>query len=150
MHGHHKSGFDMGQAHHADRAQGLAIQEPDLELALGVGQHHAHIAVENAQLRVVAGDHDRTPGKPFARDFEQTVVRQGFLHSGIEFLGAPVALMHRTQNAKTLESLEHAAHPSGVRFSAMPCGPLLHETQVMGVRRFFRCAKRQSANGLRV
>jgi len=104
----------MRQARDADRAQLLSIRKPDLEHALWVGQDYTHVAVEHAQLRVVARDHDRATGKPLALRLQPPGIGQRFLHRGIERGGAPLALVHGAQNAKTVKRPQHATHPGGM------------------------------------
>ena len=68
VHRHGKSGLHIGQTHHCDRAQGVAVQEPDAQaLTIGGRQGHAHIAIENAGLHIIAQDHDRPTRIPLAR-----------------------------------------------------------------------------------
>ena len=107
----------MRQARHAHRAQLRAIGKVHAQTRLraGAGQRNADVAVEYAQRRIVARDHDGAPGIPLATPTQQARSAQRSLDSAVEPGGAPLALAHGAQQAKAFERSEHAAHPVLVR-----------------------------------
>ena len=56
--------------------------------------------------------------------------------------------MHRAQNAKPLEGLEHVAHPLGVALGILFRRTGLHEAQIVRIRSLAAGAQRQRANSL--
>ena len=77
-------------------------------------QRQAHIAIEHAQRRVVARDHDRAAGVPLAARVQQAGALQRALHRAVQAGSAPLAVPHRTQHPKALERGQHTQHPGAV------------------------------------
>ena len=110
----------MGHAADADRAQFVALQEVDAQQLpwlplVRSRQRNADVAVEHAQLRVVARDHDGTARIPFAAPADHALRIQGLLHRAVEAGHAPVPLAHGAQQPEALEGLQHSDHPGAVR-----------------------------------